>query len=173
MRPAIDGASLDPLHRAAFEADIPMLRRLLETGVDPNEPGCVRDESDGWRGRPGPSYIATPLILAAASTHQDSVEGIRILLDAGADPCAPSTGDQTALWFAASVRNTHGLRLLLERGAPPNRTCGTGVTPLCAAAAAAHVDGVRVLLRFGASPHPVAKDDDDDPLEPTYSFRIP
>jgi ankyrin repeat protein len=173
MRVAIDGASLPSLHRVAFETDLATLRRLLESGADPNEPGCVRDECDGWSSNPGPSYIATPLMLAAVSTRPDATAAIRILLDAGADPRALSTRGDFALWFAVVSGNIHGMRAPLEHGAPPNVTRGNGATPICEAAALANVNAVRLLLHFGASPHPVAKDNEDVPVEPAYSFRIP
>jgi ankyrin repeat protein len=173
MRLAIDGASLPPLHRAAFEADLATLRELLESGADPNEPGCVRDECDGWRSNPGPSYIATPLMLAAANSRRDTTAAIRILLDAGADTRALSTRGDFALWFAVVSGNVRGMRVLLEHGAPPNQPQVNGVTSICEAAALANVNAVRLLLHFGASPHPVAKDNEDVPVEPAYSFRIP
>jgi uncharacterized protein len=173
MCPAIDRASLDPLHRAAFEADISTLRRLLEERRDPNEPGCVRDESDGWRCIPGPSYIATPLMLAAASVRPNAAAALRILLDAGADPGARSTRGVPVLWFAASVSNNRGMRMLLERGVRPDLPCSNGGTPICRAAALRNINGVRLLLHFGVSPHPIAIDEQDDPVEPAYAHRIP
>jgi ankyrin repeat protein len=170
MRLSIDGASLPPLHRAAFEADLATLLRLLEGHADPNEPGYVRDEYDGL---PSPGYIATPLMLAAASSRRNAADAIRILLNAGADPRTSSTRGDSALWFAAYAGNTRGMRGLLEHGAPPDLPSANGATAICEAAASGNVDGIRLLFHFGASPHPVAKDEEDDPVEPTYPHRIP
>jgi ankyrin repeat protein len=173
MRLDIEAATLPPLHRAAFAANIPQLLDLLYAGADPNETGCVRDECDGWNTNPGPSYVATPLMLAAASSAPKAGDAVRILLQAGGNPNLLSTRGDAALWFAAAAGNTHGMRALLDAGAPPDRPCTNGITPICEAAAGRNVNGVRLLLHFGASPHPVAINEADEPVEPTYSFRIP
>jgi len=173
MRLAIEAATLPPLHRAAFEADIGVLLDLLQAGADPNEPGCVRDECDGWNTNPGPSYVATPLMLAAASSQPKTADAVRILLQAGGDPELLSTRGDAALWFAAAAGNTRGIRVLLDGGARPDRPGANGSTPICAAAAAHNLNGVRLLLHFGASPHPVAIDEHDQLVGPAYSFRIP
>lgn len=173
MRLAIEAATLPPLHRAAFAANIPLLLDLLYAGADPNEPGCVRDECDGWNTNPGPSYVATPLMLAAASSEPKAGDAVRILLQAGGNPNLLSTRGDAALWFGAAAGNTRGMRALLDAGVTPDRPCTNGITPICEAAAGRNVNGVRLLLHFGASPHPVAINEADEPVEPTHSFRIP
>lgn len=173
MRLAVEAATLPPFHRAAFEANIPLLISLLHSCSDPNEPGCVRDECDGWSDIPGPSYVATPLMLAAASPQPKAGDAVRILLQAGGNPELLSTRGDAALWFAAASGNTRAIRALLDAGAHPDRPCANGITPICEAAAARNVNGMRLLLHFGASPNPVAINDADEPVEPTYSFRIP
>src|SRR5712691_6092261 len=56
-----------------------------------------------------PSYIATPLMLAAASSSPNAATALRILLDAGAGPRTRSTRGDPALWFAAAAGNTRGM----------------------------------------------------------------
>jgi ankyrin repeat protein len=173
MRLAIEAATLPAVHRAAFDANIPLLLDLLHAGADSNEPGCVRDECDGWNTNPGPSYVATPLMLAAASSNPKAAEGVRILLQAGGNPELLSTRGDSALWFATAAGNTRGMRALLDAGACPDLPCANGITPICEAAAARNLNGVSLLLHFGASPHPVAINEAEEPVEPAYSFRIP
>jgi ankyrin repeat protein len=173
MHLAIEAATLPPVHRAAFEASIPRLLSLLHAGADPNEPGCVRDECDGWNTNPGPSYVATPLMLAAASSQPKAGDAVRVLLKAGGNPELLSTRGDAALWFAAAAGNTRGMRALLDAGARPDRPCANGITPICESAAARNVNCVRLLLHFGASPHPVAINEAEEPVEPAYPFRIP
>jgi ankyrin repeat protein len=173
MHLAIEAATLPLVHRAAFEANIPLLLNLLQAGADPNEPGCVRDEGDGWNTNPGPNYVATPLMLAAASSQPKAGDAVRILLHAGGNPELLSTRGDAALWFAAAAGNTRGMRALLDARARPDLPCTNGNTPICEAAATRNVNGVRLLLHFGASPHPVAINERDEPVEPAYSYRIP
>jgi ankyrin repeat protein len=172
VRLHIHEASLPPLHLAALTGNVDALRRLLGTGADPNEPGCVRDECDGWRSVPGPSYIATPLMLAAANPASTAVPTLKLLLDAGAEVGATSTRGDAALWFAAAVRNVGSLRLLLEYGAPPNLPCSNGSTAICESAAAPNLNALRVLLRYGASPNAIARGQNDQ-ADCFYAFQIP
>jgi len=122
--PYIVASLLTPFHKAAFEADLPALGEFLAKGYDPNEPALVRDEGFVWRKEPGPSYAATPLMLASSSASKHAAEAVRLLLVSGADPSLGSTVGDTALWFAAAFFNSATARALLDGGARPNQLIG-------------------------------------------------
>lgn len=77
-----------------------------------------------------------------------------VLLDAGADPAAPSRNAMRVhpLHSAAAARSLDTCRVLLERGAPAGAAQHQGWTALMSAAM--HGDGelVELLLRHGADP---------------------
>ncbi len=108
-----------------------VLRGLLNQGLSANF-----RSSDG-----------TTLLMYAA-LHGDA-EGVRILLESGADPNATNHHGATALiWGAADIEKA---RLLVERGANVNAKTKGGATPLTAAAAHTEgADSLAFLLKAGA-----------------------
>ena len=88
-----------PLHRAARDGDLVLLRSLLRSGADAN----VRDAA----GR-------TPLIEAAERGHLDSV---RLLIAAGADLNVSQRGSGTALETAERAGHTELAAMLRQAGA--------------------------------------------------------
>lgn len=93
----------------------------------------------------GPRDV-TPLMHAAAF---GSVEAVRILLDAGAEPNAKDAFGATALLWAAG--DPEKARILVEHGADVNAQTTRGRTPLIFAAAhAGNLETVRLLLAKGA-----------------------
>lgn len=82
---ANDADGYTPLHRASYNANVPLLKLLLAHGADPN----ARTQF-GW----------TPVHSSCQWTH---AECVAVLLQHGADVNARTNGDQTPLHIAASV----------------------------------------------------------------------
>lgn len=119
---------------ALYGDDPHELRRLIDRGVDVNQPD---------RGETGPIYL-----LAG------NAEKARLLLEAGADPNAQSP-EGTALGFAACWGMDDSVQVLLAHGADPNLVDGENTfptTPLMWAAGKGDVEVARLLLEHGADP---------------------
>lgn len=90
--------------------------------------------------------------LSRLISYQRSPALVRILLDAGADPNAPSGNGRTALFGAVERSSLDMTRLLLERGADPLHRDTNGMTPLHTAAQRQTEPAiVDLLLDHGAS----------------------
>ena len=146
------------LAAAAAQGDREHVRTLVRGGADANAHG---DQG------------VTPLQFALMSQNLD---GMRALLDAGADPNRPG-GDANArhgqtqatpLAGATGPRTDAQLRMLLDAGADPNLADRTGNTPLHQAAMINAGEHVLLLLEKGASPN--AKNAQDATFQP-YFFR--
>lgn len=133
------------------------LQELLDKGADPN--GCVRDNYHG----------DTPVLHLAAGGQ--FLEGVKLLLTAGADPKIPMSGGAgtggsiTALHAAISgsdirrgtdlCRSTEDDRfqivdLLLRAGADPNAVAQSDSTPIYEAARGGKMEIVVRLIEAGA-----------------------
>ena len=101
-----------------------------------------------------------PLALAAFFGHE---EGVRLLLERGADVGARGTGEirTTALEAASSADDTAIARVLLDAGADPRSAQPGGVTPLHAAAQNRNRELYDLLVERGADPG--ARTDDGTP----------
>src|SRR5438067_8560082 len=96
----------------------------------------------------GPFTPDTTLALAARAGDAPQ---IRQLVKEGADPNAPSGGnDWTPLLHAIHKHQNASLAALIESGADPNRASASGVTPLMMAAGYGYDDTVQLLLARGA-----------------------
>lgn len=140
--------SLPPLLRAAWEGNLPGVRRLLAAGADPDQ---------------AVPRLGTPLILASAQGHQDVVAA---LLAAGADPARaeragerPADLQRTPLGAAARQGDPEVVRRLLAAGAPVDLAPPGDATPLMNAAERGHRDAVEALLDAGADPKAVVQGD--------------
>jgi hypothetical protein len=112
-----DGAQ--PLHFGAFFGHPEACRLLVEVGAD------VGRHARGFNG-------VAPINSAAAtdgSPIETSIECVRILLEAGADPNARQGGGATALHTAAMIGSAEMARLLVDRGADPDAAMDDGRTP--------------------------------------------
>jgi ankyrin repeat protein len=134
----------EQLYAAIRRKDSGLLRQLISEGADPNT--CVHDEYHG----------DTPILLHAASAK--FFDGVKLLLDAGADPNRSMSGGkgagggQTALHSA--VGEGDGLRvvdLLLKAGADPNAVEQGDRVPLYYAASGGHYEIVQRLIEAGAT----------------------
>ena len=71
----------------------------------------------------------TPVTMVVAGTEAYS-QGLRFLLENGADPSIPTNNGQTALLIATSRQNTEYVSLLLAHGADPAVAMHDGATAL-------------------------------------------
>jgi ankyrin repeat protein len=97
-----DRAGNSPLHIAAQQGDLPVVRQLLARGVDPNvrTPRSIAGAGRGGGGgfRAGPSGEQTPLMMAARGDYE---EVMRALVAGGADPTLHAQDGSNLLMAAA------------------------------------------------------------------------
>ncbi len=123
---------------AAWEGDLDEVRRLLDSGADPN--GSQHDRE----------FPRSPLNAAARNGNVDIV---RLLLDRGADADRVVRGDATPLMAAARHGNYAAAALLIDRGADVNRVLSGDGTALINAARGGYIEIVELLLDHGADPN--------------------
>lgn len=121
-----------PLHRAARNGQLLVVRFLLENNADVN----VRD-----------SQGSTPLGVAVNSGNKSMVE---LLLEHGADVGAQDSQQRTPLHVAAQRGFNAITEVLLAHGADVNTRGGLDVTPLQVAAESGYRNVVETLLDHGA-----------------------
>ena len=136
-----------PIVVAARSWDVQLMRTELAAGADPhlrtglsdNSPLIVKILRNTIRGIP-------------KKEDRDLVECVRLLLEAGADPCAMDDRGWTAVYFAAMYGYHESLAVLLEAGAGAvvNTPIDCGWTPLAQAAQSGHLECVELLLAAGA-----------------------
>eukprot|EP00887_Chlorella_sp_A99_P004185 scaffold23.g4185.t1 len=171
---AAPGPGPAELCRAAARGHASEVRRLAAAGVDPNAAG-----EGGWpplacAARAGAHYACMLLLKAGADPRRTfdawlSAGGVvagvtaahlasrgrpavlSLLLDAGADPCAPRSDGYTPLHVAAAGF-PEVVELLLASGAPADAASACGATPLMLACSAGCAEAVQLLLDAGADP---------------------
>ena len=122
-----------PLHHAAEEGDVSLIRALLKIGARVDE----RD-AEGQ----------TPLMVAASWGQPDA---IRALVEGGADTSAQDDGGDTALHEAARADEVESLMMLLELGAEKDPRNKLGATPLHLASHKGNNAATKALIRGGAA----------------------
>jgi hypothetical protein len=125
-----------PLLGAIMRQDVAEVKRLLDSGADPNQ---------------GRFFGGTTPLLLAIAQHQHEVA--LQLLEKGADPKAVDAGGSTALMWA-STTETGELSIvkeLLRRGADPNLPNKSGETALMWALKRGYTPVVETLKQHGAS----------------------
>lgn len=141
------------LHAACLEKNVPVVRLLLERGVDVTGKGVVEHVIDGRRVK------ATPLEEACVSRYgngKDRVEVLKLLLERGAAAQNPDLLSLCLQLLCSSrYADTQSFRLLLEHGADPNWRVASGRTVLHDACKNAHTSYVNILLEEGADVHAV------------------
>ena len=91
------------------------------------------------------------------------IEGVKEMLDAGANPSARIDGDGSPLIGAARSGRGEITKLLLEQGADPNGVVEGDGSPLIQAAANGRLDQVQMLIDRGADVN-LAVEGDENPL---------
>jgi len=151
---------------------LPLIRKLLEAGADPNyyvdnTPRSRRNFGGSPRVR-----FATALMRAA---YSGDVELVRLLHEFGADPLVRNSDNETPLLVAAGYGWIDGysqgrsnaqrlatLEFLIENGADVNWACNDGITPVMVAANFGDTDMIQYLVDQGAdlSAHDLGKKND-------------
>ncbi len=126
-RPGVDKAGRAPLHYAAADGDVPLVKELLESGSDPGSP-----DDNGW----------TPLHFAA---QNGAVEVLELLIRAGASIDSRDAHGNTPL--SRAVFNCRGngdaIKVLRENGADSFAKNAHGISPLSLARTIANFDARR------------------------------
>ncbi|MES2626166.1 MAG: ankyrin repeat domain-containing protein, partial [Pseudomonadota bacterium] len=127
------GSYAGPLADAAQKGDLAVVRKLIQDGVNVDEP-----QVDG----------ATALHWAVNENDEPMSQ---LLIDAGADVNVRNRVGAPVILSAAVNGNARILEMLLQAGADPDmQVSATGDTPLMLAARTGIVDAVDVLLSHGA-----------------------
>jgi hypothetical protein len=148
---------------AAMVNDMPRARALLAEGVDPN----------------AVSGKYTPLYFAL---ERKSIDGVRNLIDLGADPDGPAGDYGTAAIYAARANDFETFKMLFEHGADPNKVgdCMTPIMAVLMSPLSAEPEGeeeqlrrISLLLDLGADPNGEACGQDAAKPAPHYGrFRV-
>jgi ankyrin repeat protein len=128
----VDGDGTTPLHRAAYQDDLPHVAALIRSGANVNA---------------ATDLGVTPLWLAAQNGNEAVVKA---LLSAGANPNAALLAGETPLMVAARAGKTAVVELLLGHRANVNARGPRKQTALMWAVSQKHPDVVKVLLARGA-----------------------
>ena len=135
-----------PLCIPASKGDIAEVKRLLDSGANPNTV-----KNNNW-----------PALMYAASNG--NAEIVKMLLSAGANPNAENYFGWISLVNAAFYGHAEVAKMLLAAGANPNVATNderkAGKTVLMFAAEEGYDEVVKILLSAGANPNATANDGD-------------
>ena len=162
---------------------MPLIRKLLDAGADPN---AIVNNTPRARMREGSPRIVFATALMRAAFAAD-LELVKLLLAYGADASIVSSDGETMVSAAAGLAFIHGyhrgrsederlevVRLFVELGNDVNQQDDYGITPLMAAANMGHVKVIQYLVDKGADlgAHDLGKKNDgqfgssNEPLMP-------
>lgn len=111
---------------------------------------------------------ATPLWAAC---QNGSVEMVKLLLNAGANPNVALLSGETPLMVAARTGKTEIVRLLLARKADPNKTATRRQTALMWAVAQKHPEVVKLLIANKANIHARSETWSEMMAVPPHGYR--
>ncbi|KAH8883154.1 hypothetical protein GQ53DRAFT_732672 [Thozetella sp. PMI_491] len=166
---ATDNQGFSPWLWAVVAGQTAPASALLISGViaDVNASSVDGRSALGWAAGLGWSPIAQLLIAHGASLCQDqsaqmspleeaaavgSLDTVRLLLEAGADPNFRGRDGWSALHWAVEESHLEVVQLLLEVGVNVNAVSSYGTAPLHCAANGGRVAIVNLLLQEGADP---------------------
>jgi ankyrin repeat protein len=141
-------AGATPFLAAASTADIPLMRKLVELGADPQLPNA-----QGTTPLMAATGVGVGAPEEAAGTEPEVLEAVELLLKLGADVNAVDKSNETAMHGAAYRNHPKVVQLLADKGAKIdvwNHANKTGLTPIVIA------EGFRPGLNFRPSPETVA-----------------
>lgn len=133
---SLDGPPTDDqMLGAASEADLELVKSLLNAGGNPNAA-----DDEGWTA-----------LMWAAQLNETAIASS--LIDAGAQlNVIEQSYEETALTIALYNESIEMVALLLDEGANPNLQDSSGWTPLMTAAKNGDIEGAELLLKAGADP---------------------
>lgn len=131
-----------PLHLVAQNKNNYLLKKLVE-----KKPEIIIDSMD--------SSNVTPLSYA---TSFGNIDGMRLLLDNGADVNSKDINSWTPLFYAIRYGNLNAVKLLIDRGANITMQNKFGNTPLQVACKRGNLEIVELLLEKGANKNINAQD---------------
>ncbi len=131
-----------PLMLAANAASADCVRLLLKAGAD------VAAKTTSESGGAG-DLTALHFALLAGKAEKQHLDVVKLLLDAGANPDAPSNNRTTVLVEAARIGSKPLMELLLAAGAKSHLATGARLSALHAAAGKGRVEIVALLLARG------------------------
>ena len=153
-----DGNRESALYGAVgIASNVELARMLVEAGADPNdgETPYHMVEHPGVPCAPIVFPLLNEVSRGTALAHQidyDDLEGLRTLLDLGADPNGPNPFKKTPLHQAVfRGRGRETFDLLFEHGADPEIPDGEGRTPYAVAARTGRAEIMEILERHGAN----------------------
>ena len=123
------GAGTTPFVRAAKNADLALMRLLLEKGANPHI--ATRNKTTALMalvGGLGRKYGAD--LQVSPAEEKNALVAAKLLLDLGADVNAANEAGQTPLHAAAAIGANGVVRFLVERGARLDAKTRQGRTPL-------------------------------------------
>ena len=124
-------------------ADIEIIKLLLEVGVDPNS----REMTDNWN--------TTALHYVVRWNH---LELAKLLISSGAEVNVRDKNDNTPLHYVDKTDSIEVVEFLIQSGAEVNAKNNIGRTPLHSAARRNYLAVAQLLISSGAEVNP--KDDD-------------
>ena len=154
-----------PIHAAAAEGHLLIVRLLLEAGADKDSATTNGATALYGAAHNGHSEVVQCLLEADAEKDAATINGttalnvaaqnghievVRLFLGAGTDKDAATTRGRTSLHDAAYQGHLEVVRLLLQAGADKDATTTRGRTPLHDATYQGHLEVVRLLLEAEA-----------------------
>jgi uncharacterized protein len=141
------------------EDPLPLVRKLLERGADPN--ALINNTPMALMREGSPRIVFATALMRAAFAGDPEL--VRLLLEFGADPFIRSSDDETALGAAAGTGFIYGfhrerpaserlevIRILVAEGLDVNWHDDYGITPLMAAANLGDPGIIQYLVDQGA-----------------------